>query len=33
MQKIITADDLRETKQHGVPDFPLEYYVDDTREF
>ncbi len=33
MQKILTTDDLRETKQHGQPDFPLQYYLDDTRDF
>lgn len=33
MQNILTSDDLRETKKHGLPDFPLEYYLDDTREF
>lgn len=33
MQRILTTDDLRETRRHGVPDFPLEYYLDDTRDF
>ena len=33
MQRILTTDDLRETKQHGQPDFPLQYYLDDTRDF
>lgn len=33
MQKILTTDDLRETKQHGQPDFQIQYYLDDTREF
>lgn len=33
MQKILTTDDLRETKQHGFPGFPLQYYLDDTRDF
>lgn len=33
MQSILTSDDLRETKSHGIPDFPFEYYLDDTREF
>ncbi len=33
MQSILTSDDLRETRQHGKLDFPLQYYVDDTREF
>lgn len=33
MQRILTTDDLRETKQHGKPDFPLQYYLDDTRDF
>lgn len=33
MIKILTTDDLRETKQHGHPDFQLEYYLDDTREY
>ncbi len=33
MQRILTTDDLRETKQHGQPDFPLQYYNDDTRDF
>ncbi len=33
MQKILTTDDLRETKQHGHPGFPLQYYLDDTRDF
>ncbi len=33
MQRILTTDDLRETKQHGSPGFPLQYYLDDTRDF
>ena len=33
MQRILTTDDLRETKQHGQPDFPIQYYLDDTRDF
>ncbi|MEY8338497.1 AraC family transcriptional regulator [Lachnospiraceae bacterium 62-35] len=33
MQRIITTDDLREAKQHGAPDFPMKFYIDDTREF
>ena len=33
MQSIQTTDDLRETTPHGFPDFPLKYYLDDTREY
>lgn len=33
LQRIMTTDDLREMKQHGQPDFPLQYYLDDTRDF
>lgn len=33
MQKILTTDDFRETKQHGLPEFPLQFYIDDTRDF
>ena len=33
MQKNLTTDDLRETKQHGFPGFPLQFYMDDTRDF
>lgn len=33
MQNIHTNSNLQETKKHGGPDFPLEFYIDDTRKF
>lgn len=31
--EIITDDTLRETRMHGNPDFPFEYYYDDIKKF
>lgn len=33
MQNIHTNSNLQETTKHGGPDFPLEFYIDDTRKF
>lgn len=33
MQNINTNSNLQETTKHGKPDFPLEFYIDDTRKF
>lgn len=31
--KIITDDKMRETRMHGTPDFPFQYYLDDIHKF
>ena len=33
MQNIDTNNALRETATHGTPEFPLGFYIDDTRNF
>lgn len=32
-RQIITDKSMRELKSHGTPEFPFEYYLDDTRQF